>query len=160
MSGPDLSGYITLLPLDEVADGDAKGFSVERRGEDVQGFVVRQGEQVFAYRNNCPHTGAPLDWMPDRFLDSSAWGGTPRVTFHGHDLMLDPTGGSEGDGLVTGVFADGSAFSVNLRGDNTASHVILVDTSIPDPSTFAAFVGLFGTLGLGCFIRRRHKLPR
>lgn len=31
-------------------------------------LLVRQGERVFAYRNACPHTGAPLDWMPGRFL--------------------------------------------------------------------------------------------
>ena len=35
--------------------------------EDV--FVVRRGTQVFAYRNHCPHTGSPLDWQPDQFLN-------------------------------------------------------------------------------------------
>ncbi|WP_339641765.1 Rieske (2Fe-2S) protein [uncultured Porticoccus sp.] len=32
-------------------------------------FVVRRGQALFAYRNHCPHTGAPLNLMPDRFLD-------------------------------------------------------------------------------------------
>jgi len=30
---------------------------------------VRHGDRVYAYRNRCPHTGAPLDWQPDQFLD-------------------------------------------------------------------------------------------
>jgi len=69
--------------------------------------------------------------MPDRFLDATAWGGDPRVTFHGYDLFLDPTGGSQGDGLVTGVFADGSAFAVHLRGAETASRVRLAEMKYP-----------------------------
>jgi hypothetical protein len=69
--------------------------------------------------------------MPDRFLDAAAWGGDPRVTFHGYDLFLDPTGGSQGDGLVTGVFADGRAFAVHLRGAETASRVRLAEMKYP-----------------------------
>ena len=32
-------------------------------------FLVRRGDRVYAYRNNCPHTGAPLEWQNNRFLD-------------------------------------------------------------------------------------------
>lgn len=32
-------------------------------------FVVRRGQGLFVYQNRCPHTGAPLNLMPDRFLD-------------------------------------------------------------------------------------------
>lgn len=31
-------------------------------------FVVRMQGEVYAYHNRCPHTGAPLDWVPDQFL--------------------------------------------------------------------------------------------
>jgi nitrite reductase/ring-hydroxylating ferredoxin subunit len=31
---------------------------------------VRQGRQVFAYRNRCPHLGIELNFQPDVFLDS------------------------------------------------------------------------------------------
>jgi nitrite reductase/ring-hydroxylating ferredoxin subunit len=34
-------------------------------------FAVRRGEAVYVYRNRCPHAGAPLNWMPHRFLDRS-----------------------------------------------------------------------------------------
>ena len=32
-------------------------------------FVVRRGDVVRAYRNSCPHTGGPLEWLDDQFLD-------------------------------------------------------------------------------------------
>lgn len=32
-------------------------------------FLVRKGQHVYAYRNSCPHTGGPLDWVPDQFLN-------------------------------------------------------------------------------------------
>jgi nitrite reductase/ring-hydroxylating ferredoxin subunit len=32
-------------------------------------LVVRQGNRVYGYLNNCPHTGGPLDWVPGQFLD-------------------------------------------------------------------------------------------
>jgi len=37
-------------------------------------FVVRQGDDVFAYQNFCVHAGHPLNWSPHRFLskDKSA----------------------------------------------------------------------------------------
>jgi len=30
---------------------------------------VRRGERAFGYRNECPHVGTPLDWIPDEFMD-------------------------------------------------------------------------------------------
>jgi nitrite reductase/ring-hydroxylating ferredoxin subunit len=29
---------------------------------------VRRGDDVYAYRNDCPHAGNRLDWKPDAFL--------------------------------------------------------------------------------------------
>ena len=60
-----------LCRLGELANPGSKGFEVMPDGETkpVSGFVVRKGVHVYAYRNSCPHTGAPLEWMPDQFLD-------------------------------------------------------------------------------------------
>ncbi len=45
------------------------GMTVSIAGQLQDIFVVRQGDSVFGYLNSCPHTGGPLDWTPDRFLD-------------------------------------------------------------------------------------------
>jgi len=55
--------------LDELDDPDSRGMTVTQGGQLHDVFVVRQGGQVFGYRNSCPHTGGPLDWVPDRFLN-------------------------------------------------------------------------------------------
>lgn len=57
----------TLCQLDEIPDPGAKGVYLEQLRLDL--FVVRRGATVRAYRNSCPHTGAPLEWMPDQFLN-------------------------------------------------------------------------------------------
>ena len=64
-----MTGEQVLMALDEVADGASRGFKVYHRGEMLDGFLVRRGDRVYAYVNSCPHTGAPLDWTPDQFLD-------------------------------------------------------------------------------------------
>jgi nitrite reductase/ring-hydroxylating ferredoxin subunit len=56
-----------LCRVDEIADGDAKGFPPAPGG--FSGLVVwRDGDAVRVYVNSCPHIGTPLDWLPDRFL--------------------------------------------------------------------------------------------
>lgn len=62
-----VSNAIALCRLDELEDPGSKGFEV--RGQRL--FAVRQGQQVYVYRNSCPHRGIPLEWMPDQFLDRS-----------------------------------------------------------------------------------------
>ncbi|MFO7481604.1 Rieske (2Fe-2S) protein [Oceanibaculum nanhaiense] len=56
-----------LCQLEEIPDGDSRGFSVD--GRDI--FVVRQGGTVFGYVNVCPHLFTPLEMMPDDFIDDS-----------------------------------------------------------------------------------------
>jgi nitrite reductase/ring-hydroxylating ferredoxin subunit len=60
-----------LCRLDELPDPGSRGFdvAVPGRPQPLRLFVVRKGEVLAAYRNSCPHTGAPLEWLPDQFLD-------------------------------------------------------------------------------------------
>jgi len=60
-----------LCHLDELEDPGTRGYSVRGPDGPSQIFLVRQGLQVYAYLNSCPHTGGPLDWLPDQFLDLS-----------------------------------------------------------------------------------------
>ena len=59
-----------LCRLEDLADPGARGFSLRLPdGVIADIFVVRRGTECFAYRNHCPHTGSPLDWQPDQFLN-------------------------------------------------------------------------------------------
>ena len=57
-----------LCRLDDIADGEAKGFETASPDE-PDFFVVRKGEAVHGYLNDCPHWNAPLDLVPDRFMN-------------------------------------------------------------------------------------------
>jgi nitrite reductase/ring-hydroxylating ferredoxin subunit len=63
MTEPDKG--LPLCRLDDIADPGSKGFELEDRSI----FVVRRGAAVTGYVNSCPHTGGPLDWTEDQFLD-------------------------------------------------------------------------------------------
>jgi len=58
-----------LCRLDAFDDGGALGFPAPA-GSFIGLFAVRQGHQVHAYVNSCPHIGVPLDWLPNRFLST------------------------------------------------------------------------------------------
>jgi len=60
---------IRLCNLAELTATGAKSCRLTHDGAARELFVVRKGAEVFAYENHCPHTGGPLDWMPDEFLD-------------------------------------------------------------------------------------------
>lgn len=55
-----------LCRLDEIEDGAARGFA---HGEGPGLFVVRQGEKVYGYVNDCPHWRITLNILPDRFMN-------------------------------------------------------------------------------------------
>lgn len=55
-----------LCRLEEIDDPGAKGFSLGQEPREI--FVVRQGMDVRAYINSCPHIGTPLEFRPDQFL--------------------------------------------------------------------------------------------
>lgn len=58
-----------ICTLDEIADPGSRGFSLQTEQGAVDCMLIRRGASAFAYRNSCPHAGAPLDWSPGRFLD-------------------------------------------------------------------------------------------
>lgn len=58
-----------LCHLDELPDTGAKGFLFGGDVNRFDMFVVRQGDRLYAYVNDCPHAHTPLDYMPDRFFN-------------------------------------------------------------------------------------------
>lgn len=55
-----------LCSLTDIPDGGARGLLPEGRDDRV--IVVRQGQEVFVWLNDCPHNHRPLDYRQDRFL--------------------------------------------------------------------------------------------
>ena len=57
-----------LCVVEDLAEGECREFDWEGEERRHSGFVVRWQGQLHAYRNHCPHTGAPLNWQPEQFL--------------------------------------------------------------------------------------------
>jgi nitrite reductase/ring-hydroxylating ferredoxin subunit len=61
---------VRLAELDSIPDGTARNFVLQMKAGRFHGFVIRKGEQVFGYRDRCPHMGLPLAQELDRYLTS------------------------------------------------------------------------------------------
>lgn len=61
---------VRLCPLHALADPGSAVFALPGGCAGEQIMVIRHDGEVFGYRNACPHTGGPLDWVPGVFLDA------------------------------------------------------------------------------------------
>ena len=59
---------VRLCARADLADPGAKGFSFRDGDHRFGGFLVRRGEAVVGYVDDCPHAGWPLTALPDRYL--------------------------------------------------------------------------------------------
>jgi nitrite reductase/ring-hydroxylating ferredoxin subunit len=57
-----------LCQVNEIEDPGSRGF-VFPDIEKGRLVVVKKNGELNAWRNSCPHTGAPMEWKPDQFLD-------------------------------------------------------------------------------------------
>jgi nitrite reductase/ring-hydroxylating ferredoxin subunit len=64
-----VTARLALCALAEIADPGSRGFELGEGAARRSIFLVRRGEVLRAYVNSCPHTGGPLDWVEDQFLD-------------------------------------------------------------------------------------------
>ena len=80
-TGVDHGGWMGVLPSTDLAD--RKPVKVEVDGSDV--LLVRNGEELFAIGNRCPHQGAPLHKGMVRFGGSLR---TVQCPLHGSTFDL------------------------------------------------------------------------
>lgn len=59
-----------LCHLDDLPDGDSRGFDLRASGGDAI-FVVRQGAALHGWLDVCPHHGAPLAWRRHAYLNAA-----------------------------------------------------------------------------------------
>jgi nitrite reductase/ring-hydroxylating ferredoxin subunit len=57
-----------ICEVNDLADPGSRAFKLGTGDWPLKGFVVRKGDEVFAYVNRCPHAGHPLNWQPHQFL--------------------------------------------------------------------------------------------
>ena len=62
---------INLGRLEEIDDPGCREFRAGEGDWPFKGFIVRRGNEVFAYQNICKHVGHPLNWQPDSFLNET-----------------------------------------------------------------------------------------
>ena len=58
-----------LCRLEELPESDSKGFAFKADALYADIFIVRTRNGLYAYRNRCPHTGAPMESLPDDFMN-------------------------------------------------------------------------------------------
>ncbi len=81
-----------LCRLDVIPDGGATAVDATLADGDQSLILLRDGEQVSAYLNICPHAGNRLDYAPGKFLLK-------------HDTVICAVHGAvfnQADGLCTG----------------------------------------------------------
>ena len=100
---------VFLCRMDELPDGDSRGFDPLRAGQDSV-LLVRRGERVFAWRDACPHHGGtPMAWRKDAYLNADR----TRIVCAAHGAQFD---------IETGVCTLGPCLGQGLQ------PVELVDT--------------------------------
>ena len=74
-----------LCHLNELPDGDARGFDPEQSGQDRL-FIVRRGPRLHAYLDACPHQGGtPMAWRRHAYLNAAR----DRIVCHAHGAQFD-----------------------------------------------------------------------
>lgn len=57
-----------LCQLDDIPDSGAICVRVDSSTGGYEIILLRKGEEVFGYHNECPHQGRNLDYVPGKFL--------------------------------------------------------------------------------------------
>ena len=60
---------IQICAVDDIVDGESAAFIAEVGAKSIPVMAIRKGNDVFVYENNCPHIGAPLDFISGQFLN-------------------------------------------------------------------------------------------
>jgi nitrite reductase/ring-hydroxylating ferredoxin subunit len=90
-----------LCHIDDLPDGGARGFDPQRRGQDSL-LLVRQGAQVHAWLDACPHHGTPMAWRRHEYLNAAR----DRIVCAAHGALFE---------IDTGLCTLGPCLGEHLR---------------------------------------------
>ncbi len=107
--------------LKDLDDPGCREFAIGDGDWPFKGFVVRQGNNVYAYQNFCAHVGHPLNWKPNSFLTKEK----SQIICMSHGAVYDIASGECVAGPCPGKFLrtvdcevrDGTVF---VRGPDSA----------------------------------------
>jgi nitrite reductase/ring-hydroxylating ferredoxin subunit len=76
---------IRLCRIDEIPDGEARGFDPHGLGQDTM-LVIRRDNSLYAWRDACPHiSGVPMAWRKDAYLNAAR----DRIVCSAHGALFD-----------------------------------------------------------------------
>lgn len=109
-----------LCDVEELRQRGCLEVRLAESGEPGEAFLVYRNGDVHGYLNQCPHTGAPLNWSPHVFL--SAEGTHIQCALHGALFRIDDGlceyGPCRGDSLTpVAVYCDGNDVLLNEDDD-------------------------------------------
>ncbi len=106
---------VRLCHLDELSDGDARGFDPLGSGRDSL-FVIRDGSELIGYLNACPHRGyegTSMAWRKDQFLNKAR----DRILCGAHGAQFDIRTGECLRGPCPGQSLTPVQLTINEHGD-------------------------------------------
>lgn len=87
-----------LCRVDEITDGGAVARDVTSSTGTFSLILVRHGERVVAFINECPHAGRRLDFAPGRFLFEDGY-----IVCAAHGAMFRSDTGESPMGICKGT---------------------------------------------------------
>ncbi|CAN7239868.1 Rieske 2Fe-2S domain-containing protein [Pseudoduganella sp. LjRoot289] len=104
-----------LCKLDDLPDGEARGFDPLCQGQDSV-LLVRRGRQVVAYRDLCPHYGAtPMAWRRHAYLNAQR----THIVCAAHGALFEIGDGNCVQGPCLGQSLTSLAVDISEDGDIT-----------------------------------------
>lgn len=113
-----------LCHLDDLPDGDSRGFDPLRSGRDTV-IVVRQGTAVHAWRNACPHHGTPMAWRQHAYLNAAA----DRIVCAAHGALFEIATGRCTLGPCLGQFLTPVPLKFKTNGEVHLANPLFEETS-------------------------------
>jgi nitrite reductase/ring-hydroxylating ferredoxin subunit len=75
---------LPLCRLDDLVDGESRGYDPQGMGQDTI-FVVRRGADVRVYRDECPHQGSRMAWRRRAYLNAAR----DRIVCNAHGAQFE-----------------------------------------------------------------------
>ena len=117
-----MSQQVTVSNVSALAEKKTAKFFYDEDGNRKEGFVIRLGDALYAYRNECRHIPVTLDWVENRFISSDDC----YLQCATHGALFEISTGLCVDGPPAGLSLH--ALKLELRGDDAV-------VSIPDRPT-------------------------